>query len=153
MLIQGQQNLADLFGIARKTVDEWQQRGMPVATHGGPNVGNEYDSAACIAWLVEREVRKVQGESPKDRLARLQGDDYELRLAEKRGELIRAADVEPAMRAAIVSARERVRGEPPRLARAMEGLALTEREALLRDLLDEVLTGLSKWQQAEALAD
>lgn len=147
MRIIGQENIAAVFGVAPKTIGEWQDHGFPVATRGGPGVPSEYDAPACIRWLVEREVRKVQGESPKDRLARLQGDELEMKLAQQRGKLIDTAAVEPAMRAAIVSARERIRNEPPRIAALMEGLDRPAREALLRDLFDETLNTLARWQQ------
>lgn len=148
MRIIGQTEIAGIFGVSARTINEWQCAGMPLAVQGGPGQPGEYDSDACIRWLVEREVRKVQGpEAPKDRLARLQGDELEMKLAHQRGKLIDAAAVEPAMRAAIVSARERIRQEPSRIATMMEGLDRAAREALLRDLLDEMLGKLSQWQQ------
>ncbi|MDP2196821.1 MAG: terminase small subunit [Rhodocyclaceae bacterium] len=147
MKIIGQGEIAAIFGVSTRTITEWQAAGMPVALQGGPGVPGEYDATACIRWHVEREVRKVQGDNPKDRLARLQGDQLEMDLAERRGKLIEAGAVEPMMRAAIVSARERIRNEPARLATALEGKDKAEREALLRDLLDETLTKLSHWQQ------
>lgn len=148
MRIIGQTEIAAIFEVAARTITAWQEIGMPVAVQGGPGVPGEYDSGACIRWLVEREVKKVQGpEAPKDRLARLQGDDLEMKLATQRGKLVDTAAVEPAMRAAIVSARERIRSEPARIALQMEGLDRAGREALLRDLLDHVLTKLARWQQ------
>lgn len=147
MRIIGQTEIANIFGVSARTITEWQAGGMPVAVQGGPGVPGEYDSAACIRWQLEREVRKVQGESPKDRLARLQGDDLEMKLAHQRGKLIDTAAVEPAMRAAIVSARERIRSEPARIATLMEGLDRADRETRLRELFDEVLGKLANWQQ------
>lgn len=147
MRIIGQTEIAGLFGVSARTITEWQAAGMPVAVQGGPGVPGEYDSAACIRWMVEREVRKVQGESPKDRLARLQGDQLEMDLAERRKTLIDIGAVEPAMRAAIVSARERIRNEPASMAKKLEGLDCADRETLLRELFDEMLTKLSHWQQ------
>ncbi|MDK9705004.1 MAG: terminase small subunit [Sulfuritalea sp.] len=154
MRIVGQTELAEIFGVSARTITEWQAGGMPVAVHGGPGVPGEYDSVACVRWLVDREVRKVQGpESPKDRLSRLQGDDLEMKLARERGQLIPAAAVEPAMRAAIVTARERIRSEPARIAALLEGKSRSERESLLRELFDETMTKLSRWQQAADLDD
>lgn len=148
MRIVGQTEIAAVFGVTARTITEWQAAGMPIVVQGGPGLPGEYDSDACIRWLVEREVRKVQGpEAPKDRLSRLQGDELEMKLAHQRGKLIDAAAVEPAMRAAIVSARERIRQEPSHIATMMEGLDRAAREALLRDLLDEMLGKLSHWQQ------
>lgn len=145
MRIVGRDSLADLFGVVPKTISDWSNEGMPYLIQGGPGIVGEYDSAACVRWLVERELRKVQGENPKDRLARLQGDELEMKLAQQRGRLVEAAAVEPAMRAAIVAARERVRNAPARLSAQLEGLGRTEREAALRELLDDVLTKLSRW--------
>lgn len=147
MRIIGQENIAGLFGVAPKTIGEWTEAGFPVAVQGGRGVPSEYEAADCVRWLVDREVRKVRSESPKDRLARLQGDQLEIDLAERRGTLIEAATVEPAMKAAIIAARERVRNEPARIAVALEGLGRSAREELLRKLFDEVLMKLSAWRQ------
>ncbi|KAF0102465.1 MAG: hypothetical protein FD187_2362 [bacterium] len=149
MRVIGQDKIAEMMGVAPKTIVEWQEAGFPVAVQGGRGVPNEYDAAACIRWLVDREVRKVQAESPKDRLHRLQADDMELRLAEKRAQLVPAAAIEPAMKAAVVAARERIRSEPARIAVAMEGKDRAERETQLRDLFDEVLGKLADWQQSQ----
>lgn len=147
MRIVGQKEIAELLGVTARTITEWQATGMPIAVQGGPGVPGEYDAPACIRWLVEREVRKVQGENPRDRLDRLRGDELEMNLARERGKLIEAGTVEPAMQAAIVSARERIYGEPARIAAVLEGKSRGESEALLRGLFDEVLTKLSRWQQ------
>lgn len=152
MRITGQENIAALFGVVPKTITEWQEAGFPVAVQGGPGVPSQYDSAACIRWLVDRDVRKVQSESPKDRVLRLQAENLELDLAARRGTLIEAATVEPAMKAAIVSARERILNEPARIAVALEGLGRSEREDMLRNLFDDVLTKLSAWRQEDAEA-
>lgn len=150
MRIVGQTELAAIFGVSSRTVQEWQAAGMPVEVFGGPGVSGEYDSVACIRWAVDRELKKVTGgETAKDRLARLQGDALEAKLAVDRGQLIAAAAVEPVMRAAIVTARERIRNEPARIAVLMEGKDRAEREALLRVLLDETLQKLSQWQKSE----
>ena len=148
MRVFGQDAIASIFGVTGKTVCQWQENGFPVIARGGPGREGEYDTADCVRWLVDREVFKVRGENPKDRLHRLQGDDLEMKLAVARGALVPVDQVEPAMKAAIVSARERVRGEPARIALQMEGLSASEREGLLRDLFDDVLTKLANWRQS-----
>lgn len=97
MLIQGQERIADVFGVAPKTIVEWQEQGFPVAKRGGPGVASEYESADCIAWYVNREVERAAGESAKDRLARLQGDKIQRELQVMDRELIPAAEVQPGM--------------------------------------------------------
>jgi hypothetical protein len=145
MRITGQEAVADVFGVAPKTIVEWQEAGFPVAVRGGPGVPSEYESQACIDWLVRREVGKVQTELPRDRLARVQADSIELDLATKRGQLIPAASLEPRLRAVVVAARQMWRNKPGPLAEKMTGLDRRQREQLLREAFDEFLLKLSQW--------
>lgn len=48
--------LADIFGVSVRTIQNWQEQGMPVARGGGK--GNEvlYDTVAAIAWYTERDI-------------------------------------------------------------------------------------------------
>jgi phage terminase Nu1 subunit (DNA packaging protein) len=97
MLIVGQEKIAEVFGVAPKTIVEWQEQGLPIAKRGSPGVPSEYRSEECISWLVQREVDRTNGESQKDRLARLQGDKVERELRIMDRELIEAKEIEPAI--------------------------------------------------------
>lgn len=145
MRIVGQEQIAEVFGVAPKTIVEWQGDGFPVAVRGGPGVPSEYETEACINWLVDREVKKVQAETPRDKLYRLQSDEIELRLAKERGQLIPATLLEPRLRAVVVAARQMWRQAPTRLAAEMEGTTRTRREELLRTEFDAFLSKLSQW--------
>ena len=146
MIIKGQEQIAAMFGVAPKTITEWQVVGFPVAVQGGPGVASEYDATACITWLVEREVRKVRAESPKDRLARLQGDKLEQDMLRESRALIPAEEVEPLWASAVLSAREFLVGEPMRISSLMIGLSKPDVEALLVTTFDEFLQRLSNWR-------
>lgn len=153
MKVTGQQGIADMFGVSRETIDNWQQDGMPVEKRGGPGVPSEYDSVECINWLLSREVKKVQGEKPQDRLARVQADKLELELMEKRGLLLPADQIEPKLRAAMVAAREMWRNEPARLAREVPGKPIKEIEDLLASSYEAFLVKLSRWQDATVVEE
>lgn len=155
MRIIGQEQIASMFGVTVKTINEWQDQGLPVALRGefAGGTPNEYESAECIRWLIERETGKVRGENPRDRLARLQADAIEMDNATKRGELVPAALIEPKMRAAIVSAREAWRNEPSRLSRMVSGKKADDVEALLQQAFDAFLVRVSHWQQAKVDGD
>lgn len=148
MRITGQQGIADLFGVSRETIDNWQQQGMPVDVRGGPGVPSEYDSERCVRWLVERELGKVRTESPADRLARVKADAIEMDNAERRGQLIPADLLEPKLKAAFVAAREKFLDAVPRLARELPA-ELSAREAMLQGELEAFLARLADWQKAE----
>lgn len=48
--------LSEIFGVSVRTIQNWQDQGMPVARGGGK--GNEvlYDSAATIEWYSARDA-------------------------------------------------------------------------------------------------
>lgn len=153
MRVKGQEQIAAMFGVAPKTITEWQVLGFPVAFQGGPGVASEYDAPACVKWLVDREIRKVQSESPKDRLARLQGDKLEQEMLKEAKLLIPAEEVEPLWASAVLSAREFLAGEPARLASLAIGLEKPALEELLRDTFGEFLGRLANWRAADDDAD
>lgn len=150
MRVKGQEQIAALFGVAPKTITEWQVMGFPVAVQGGPGAASEYDAPACVTWLVDREVRKVRAESPKDRLSRLQGDRIEQEMLRDRRLLIAADEVEPLWASAVLAAREFLIGEPPRLASLAIGLDKPAVEKLLAETFATFLTRLAAWREVGA---
>lgn len=133
-----------MFGVAPKTIVEWQEHGFPIAQRGGPGVASEYESADCIRWMVERELRKIQSESPNDRLARAKAESVEMDNAERRGLLIPAALLEPKLRAAFVNAREKFLDAQHRLARELPA-DIDGREAMLQAEFEAFLGRLASW--------
>ena len=105
--------LADIFGASIRTIQNWQEQGMPVLRGGGK--GNEvlYDSAAVIKWYAERdaeieneklrrEVEELRQASETDlqpgtieyerhRLTRAQADAQELKNARDSAEVVETA--------------------------------------------------------------
>lgn len=149
MRIVGQEQIAAMFGVAPKTIVEWQEQGMPIAQRGGPGVASEYESADCIRWLCDRELKKAQAERPQDRLARAQAERIEMENAEKRGQLIPASLLEPKMRAAMIAAREAWIDSPPRIASDCVGRTHDEIEQILDGEFAQLLERLSRWSDAE----
>lgn len=148
MRIVGQEEIAAVFGVAPKTIVDWQGQGFPIAERGGPGVPSEYETADCIAWLVRREVEKVQGERPQDRLARVQADKIEMENAEKRGQLVSAALLEPKLQAIAIAAREGFRNEPAALSRKVVGKPIREIEEMLAAAFDRFLARLARMNAA-----
>lgn len=152
MRITGQEAIADAFRVAPKTIVEWQEDGFPVAERGGPGVPSVYELADCINWLVKREVRKVQEETPRDRLARVQAESIEMDNAVKRGQLIPADLVEPQWRAACVAARELLLRDRRRLATLLASATTQQqREQLILETHDAFLRRLANWRAGSDL--
>lgn len=155
MRIVGQERIAEAFGVAPKTIVEWQGNGFPVAVRGTRGIPSEYILPDCIRWLVNRDVAKVQGdESAKDRLARLQGDKIAIEIAEAQKLLIPAAEVEPLWRAACVAAREQLlrtqRGLVERLGRCKDPKA---RRTAVAERDEQFLRTLAAWQSVQDEGD
>lgn len=144
--IVNKREIAEIVGVSERSLTDWQRDGLPVAYSGERGESNQYDTEQVIAWMIGREVSKVQGESQKDRLARLQGDKVELEIAEKRGLLVPAEEIEPTWTALVAAARSYIRAEPDRLAHLLD---VTEGVDAKRDLLietfDEFLRKLSSY--------
>jgi hypothetical protein len=143
------EQIAEIFGVAPKTIVEWQKQGMPVALRGQPGVPSEYESDLCIQWLVDREIHKLRKETPADRLARVKADAIEMDNAERRGQLIPADQLEPKLRSAMVLAREKWLDAYPRIARQVQGKSPEDAEALLRAEFEGFLRRIANWRQAE----
>ncbi len=150
MEVQGIKALCEVFGCSHQAIAEWQQQGMPVLSRGGPNTPSVFQTVDVHAWLVDRAVAKASGgESPRDRVFRLQGDALELEMAEKRGRLIPADAVEPLWSSAVVAAREMLLGERRRLAALLDGVNdRQQREALIGQVHEAYLRKLAAWRAA-----
>lgn len=148
--IVGQEQIAAVFGVAPKTVVGWQEQGFPVAQRGGPGVASEYESADCIRWTVERELKKIQAETPSDRLSRVKADAVEMDNAERRGLLVRADQLEPKLKAAFLAAREKWLDAVPRLSRELPN-DFEEREAMLQAEFEAFLQRLASWSNADEI--
>lgn len=154
MRITGQERIAQVFGVAPKTIVEWQEQGFPIALRGSPGIPSEYDTPACINWLVDRELRKVQVESPNDRLARVKADSIEMDNAERRGLLIPADQLEPKLKAAFVAARENWLDSVSRLARELPPADEVQgREEMLQAEFESFLNRLASWANADDIED
>lgn len=80
-MIVNQRQLSEITGVSTVTLTEWQKAGMPMVEREQNGLANEYETVQVIRWMVQRELSKVQAESQRDRLTRLQADDMELTLA------------------------------------------------------------------------
>jgi len=138
--IVNQREMADILDVSAKSVSLWQREGLPIALETENGLENQYDTGAVIRWWVAREVAKAprttteDGESQRDRLARVQADKIELEIAKERRQLIPAEEIEPAWIEMVAAAREALLTVPPRIAPL---LAQMDGMDAMRDLLEE----------------
>ena len=116
MLVNKRQ-LSEIVGVSERSLTEWQKEGLPVASYAdNRGQANEYESAAVIRWMVQRELERLNKEKPRDRLDRLKADAIELDLKERTGELAPAALFERAWADHILAARTEFLTLPEQLA-------------------------------------
>jgi phage terminase Nu1 subunit (DNA packaging protein) len=83
--------VANHFGVNRRTVFEWKTEGMPVGTHG-------YDLAAIAAWLEAKHEAAREGGDPErnelqTELLRIKVKQAQLDFAAVQQDLVHASDV------------------------------------------------------------
>jgi phage terminase Nu1 subunit (DNA packaging protein) len=140
-----QTELAEILGKSDVTLWEWARDNadFPILKRAERGEANEYDTEAVIAWLIERAVHKVQSESQKDRLARLQGDMLEIELQRERGSLVPTVEVEPVWQQRVLAAAAFLHSQPSRLAGMLEAVEGEEaKRQLLKSEFADFLTRL-----------
>lgn len=143
--IVNQTQLAEILGTSDVTIWQWQKEGLPIKTRNLRGLSNEYDTAEVIAWLVIRAEKKASGgETPEQRLKRVQADKVEMEIAQMRRELVPAADIEARWAALVMAARNKLLSMPGQLSELLE---IAQGPAAKRDVLveeiDKVLQELS----------
>lgn len=145
-----QRELSEILGVTQVTLWQWQKDGMPLLLASENGKANQYDTEQVIAWWIAREVSKVQTETPKDRLARLQGDrvQREMDILDRR--LIPVEEIEPAWLAMVQSARSYLRAEPDRLAHLLDVTdGVDAKRDLLSETFDEFLRKLATYDSGD----
>lgn len=142
--------LSEIVGVAERTLTTWQQDGMPIAAKRGRGASGGYDTEQVINWMIARQVGKIEDESPKDRLSRLQGDKVEIEIAEKLKELVPVAEIEPAWFSMVASAKSFLRSQPDRLAQLLEVTDGVEaKRDLIAETFDDALRKLAEYEPTE----
>lgn len=137
-----QTELAEIVGVTDVTLWQWQKDGMPVLERNLRGQSNKYDTAEVVVWMIQREVKKVREESPRDMLYREQTKLVQLQIAEKERALVPAAEIEPLYARLVMAARQRLLLVPH-----LPDLDLNHSQsALLEVEVDKALTELSQYE-------
>jgi terminase small subunit / prophage DNA-packing protein len=147
MIVTGQQSICDIFGVAPKTITEWQADGMPVHVQGGRGTPSQYDTVACIEWRVSRLACGPDAydlTTERARLAHHQANIAALDEDVKRKTLIPAELVKSKWQDMIASTRARLLSMPTRIAASCVGRDEVEIEHLAREIVNQSLDELAR---------
>jgi phage terminase Nu1 subunit (DNA packaging protein) len=141
-----------MFGVAHETVRKWVAAGCPAVRKSDGSKGGagwQFSSADVIAWYAAREKASVKrGEhvdldEAKRRKLAAEAELAELDAAERRGDLVKIADVAAIVAEEYGACRSRLLGMPTKLAPILATTTdINEVRALLdaaiREALDEI---------------
>lgn len=149
-LLLNKAQLSDFLGYSEQTLGQWQEEGLPIArralVRGQPH---EYDSAAVVAWLLDRAERKARADNPKDQLYASQVKLNELKIGELEGRLVNIQDAEAGFTRMIVNARQRLLQIPEVLADVLAGLEAVAVRDCLRAAIHEALVELARYDPSD----
>ena len=73
-MIANRSEIADIFGVAKTTVDTWRKRGCPILEANGKGVPSKYDTVEVHKWLaggnVDEDFSKLLDEEKHRKLKR-----------------------------------------------------------------------------------
>ncbi|MCO7610929.1 terminase small subunit [Pseudomonas chlororaphis] len=140
--------LAEIVGRDERTLSRWQNSGMPVIEFGvGRGNENQYDTHAVIEWLQQQAALNGKKESARDRYDRLRGDDLEVELAKKLGQVVLEAEMVERFETVITAAKiELLNTLPDELAATLSARYGVEvDDQLIREPIELVLRRLSAY--------
>jgi len=111
---------AKFCGVDPATVTLWCKSGLPHEGGGASGVKLKIDLREAVPWVVRN--RTEQPGSERDRLAKEQADKFAIDNAVKRGELIKAQQVEDVLAAALATLASQLDGLPGRMATPLASL-------------------------------
>lgn len=155
-MIVNKRQLADILGVSEESLTQWGKQGMPILLQQKGSAGNQYDTAAVIAW---REARAMSDQPVTDydtertRKVKIEADILGIQKAQIEGRMIPSEKVEAAWVSLVSAFRSRMLALPSRCAPIVAGMgSYIEIERALTDNIHEALMELSNGQLAERIA-
>lgn len=65
IIVNGQE-LARIFGVSRQYITTFRKAGMPIHDNEGPRKHPRYNTAACIRWKRDADIKKARGDAGAD---------------------------------------------------------------------------------------
>lgn len=134
--------IADLFGVATTTVDQWVRSGCPIVEKGSKGVPAKFNTAEVARWRVEKAAEDAGGQAKASehelKLRKLAAETAksELELAKAKGEVAPIMEFERVQAARMSSIRANLRNVPARA--VMQLLGCTDESEFKKTLMDEI---------------
>jgi len=133
--------MVELFQVTRETISEWTKAGMPKVGHG------KYDLCPAFEWWKENINTDEEDSSSaiaRGRYWNAKAEQAEIDVAERRGELIRRADVITEWCKRVAEFRQGCLSMPVRLPAVLEGKTAPQMRAIIDTYARTLLEGYSR---------
>lgn len=123
----GKREIAEIFGVADTTVDQWIRRGCPILQRGAKGIQWQINTADVAEWLKQRAVEDVSGDTLADeselkrRKLAAETAKAELELAKVKGEVVPLRQLERALSNTFAEVKTNMRNVPGRVATSLIG--------------------------------
>ena len=123
----GKYEIAEFFGVAETTVDQWVRRGCPVVERGSKGKQWKINTAQVSDWLRQRDVEQATGANLSDeqelkrRKLAAETQKAELEMLRVKGDLVPLAQLERSLSNTFAELKTNLRNVPKRTATALVG--------------------------------
>jgi phage terminase Nu1 subunit (DNA packaging protein) len=140
--------IAELFGVAEKTIRSWISAGLPVEVQGRQGRGQKtrLDLAGTVRWYHATHHEKHELDRTRARLNRAMAELAELRAGASRGDLVSLSAVGREFGALLSTVRTNALAIPAKLAPELEGQTTVERQATLEHAMNDLLDHCANWR-------
>lgn len=144
--IVNQAELCAILGVVPMTISRLQDQGFPCLKKGEGRGENEYDTEACVQWLIQREVRKltqteegrfIDYEAERARLTSEQADKVAMENEVRRGKLVDSEHVAVLWANILTNVKTKLLGIPTKTAPRLVGCKSIP---VARDILNRQIT-------------
>lgn len=144
-VIVSRHQLAAILGVNPDRISEYTAAGLPLIHRGGRGQGaSRYDAIACAQWVRRHRPGMLDALQERARKDRAAAEMTELKIAERRGQLIDAAEAERAWSGHVLGARNHLLGLPTRAKARLPHLShedVRTIDTLVRESLEELAAG------------
>jgi phage terminase Nu1 subunit (DNA packaging protein) len=152
----GKREIAEIFGVADTTVDQWIRRGCPIVQRGAKGIQWQINTADVAEWLKQRAIEDVSGDTLADeselkrRKLAAETAKSELELAKVKGEVVPLRQLERALSNTFAEVKTNMRNVPGRVATSLIGetAELRIKEVILAEI-DLALEALQEFDLDE----
>lgn len=123
----GKYEIAEFFGVAETTVDQWVRRGCPVVERGSKGKQWKINTAQVSDWLRQRDIEQATGANLSDeqelkrRKLAAETQKAELEMLRVKGDLVPLAQLERSLSNTFAELKTNLRNIPKRTATALVG--------------------------------